>query len=169
VCLVKTPFQLFAELVFGESANMFPNGKGVWGTGVPQLNCNAAHLRCSRLLRLTCGVKGSTLPGFCLQMSFFPSNIVKVQRSHPAIHAPILGPWAAGAPTVKFGSRKENAVSPINRTFLKRPKKFPDARHLGGIQNRGLRKGQGCTRVCVCSLCFLDDHPKKQFSAKPTA
>ena len=79
-----------------------------------------------------CGVNGSRLPGFCLQMSFFPSGIVGFQRSHPAIRASIFSPWAARAPNDKFGSRKENAVSPINRTFLKRPKKFPDARHSEG-------------------------------------
>ena len=131
-----------------------PPGKGAWETGVPQLNSKAAHFNCSRLLRLTCGVKGSRLPGVCLQMSFFPSGIVGFQRSHPAIRASIFSPWAARAPNDKFGSRKENAVSPINRTFLKRPKIFPDARHSGEIQNGGLQKGQGFTQICVCTLCF---------------
>ena len=101
-----------------------------------------------------CGVNGSRLPGFCLQMSFFPSGIVGFQRSHPAIRASIFSPWAARAPNDKFGSRKENAVSPINRTFLKRPKKFPDARHSGEIQNGGLQKGQGFTQICMERNCL---------------
>ena len=57
------------------------------------------------------------------------------------------GPWAARAPDDKFGSRKENAVSPISRTFFKRPKKFPDTRHSGKTQTRGLQKGQGFKNV----------------------
>jgi hypothetical protein len=131
-----------------------PPGKGVWGTGVPQLDGNAAHFKCSRLLRLRRGVKGSTLPGFCLQMSFFPSGIVGFQRSHPAIRASIDGPWAARAPNDKFGSRKENALSPINRTFLKRPKNSSDARHSEEIQTRGLQKVRDSLNFVFCSLCF---------------
>ena len=138
------------SLKFPARGLVFYLGFGVFGK-----DGNAAHFKCSRLLRLRRGVKGSTLPGFCLQMSFFPSGIVGLQRSHPAIRASIDGPWAARAPNDKFGSRKENAVSPINRTFLKRPKNFPDTRHSGEIQTRGLQKGQGFTQICVLFVVLL--------------
>ena len=139
---------------FARAPTCSPWKRGL-GNRVPQLNGNAAHVKRSRLLQLMCGVNGSRLPGFCLQMSFFPSGIVGFQRSHPAIRASIFSPWAARAPNDKFGSRKENAVSPINRTFLKRPKNSPDARHSGEIQTRGLQKGQGFTQICVLFVVLL--------------
>jgi hypothetical protein len=65
---------------------MLPRKRGLGNSG-PRPNGKAAHFKCSRLLRLTWGVMGSRLPGFCLQMSFFPSGIAGFQRSHPAIRA----------------------------------------------------------------------------------
>ena len=65
----------------------------------------------------------------------------------------LSGLWAGRAPNDKFESRKENAVSSIHRAFLKRPKKFPDTRHSGEIQNEKITR---LALVCWALVCWAE-------------